>query len=122
MVVKVVGLLAFLGLAGCGQHLEQSAEKSSKRLDIAKDFLRKNELEAAEAECNKAIAYNANNDEAYVVRGLVMMVRAYETKKTMEIDSCLTGVDAEATDRDLQTFLAKADIDFERAVLVTPEY
>src|SRR5262249_26516435 len=109
------GLLVFLAIIGCGQHVEQSAERSSKRLDIAKDFLRKNELEAAEAECNKAIAYNGKNDEAYVVRGLVSMVRAFQTKKTMEIDGCLTGLDAEATDRDLQLFLSKADLDFERA-------
>lgn len=122
MTGKALGLLVFLGVTGCGQHVEHSVEKSSKRLDIAKDFLRKNELEAAEAECNKAIAYNASNDEAYVVRGLIQMVRAYETKKTMEIDGCLTGVDAEATDRDLQTFLAKADIDFEQAAAVTPDY
>jgi Tfp pilus assembly protein PilF len=122
MTGKALGLLVFLGVTGCGQHVEHSVEKSSKRLDIAKDFLRKNELEAAEAECNKALAFNPNNDEAYNVRGLIQMVRAYETKKTMEIDGCLTGVDAEATDRDLQTFLAKADIDFEQAAAVTPDY
>ena len=111
-----------LGVSGCGTHVERSAEKSSKRLDIAKDFLRKNELEAAEAECNKAIAYNPSNDEAYVVRGLVHMVRAYETRRSMEIDGCLTGLDADATDRDLQTFLAKADVDFEQAAALTPDY
>lgn len=111
-----------LGSIGCGQHIEHSAEKSAKRLDIAKDFLRKNELEAAEAECNRAIAYNPNNDEAYVVRGLVSMVRAYDAKRVMEIDSCLTGLDAEATDRDLQAFLAKADVDFQEAAAVTPDY
>ncbi len=122
MTGKAVGLLVLLGLTGCGARLEQSAEKSAKRLDIAKDFLRKNELEAAEAECNKAIAYNPNNDEAYVVRGLVAMVRAYETQRSMEIESCLTGLDLEATDRDLQVFLAKADVDFEQAALVTPDY
>ncbi|HEY5945680.1 MAG TPA: tetratricopeptide repeat protein [Kofleriaceae bacterium] len=122
MTGKALGLLAFLGMSGCGQHLEHSVEKSSKRLDIAKDFLRKNELEAAEGECNKALAYNSNNDEAYVVRGLISMVRAYGAKKSLEIDSCLTGLDAEATDRDLQTFLAKADVDFEHAALVTPDY
>ncbi len=122
MTGKALGLLVFLGLIGCGTHVEHSVEKSSKRLDIAKDFLRKNELEAAEAECNKAIAYNTKNDEAYVVRGLVAMVRAYEAKRSLEIESCLTGLDADATDRDLQTFLAKADIDFEHAALVTPDY
>lgn len=122
MIGKALGSLVLLGVVGCGQHIEHSVEKSSKRLDIAKDFLRKNELEAAEAECNKAIAYNTNNDEAYVVRGLVAMVRAYETKRTMEIDSCLTGLDAEATDRDLQIFLAKADVDFGQAAALTPDY
>ena len=122
MTGKAVGLLVLASLTGCGARLEQSAEKSAKRLDIAKDFLRKNELEAAEAECNKAIAYNPNNDEAYVVRGLVAMVRAYETQRSMEIESCLTGLDLEASDRDLQTFLAKADVDFEQAALVTPDY
>ena len=122
MTGNALGLLLVLCVGGCGAHVEQSTEKSSKRLDIAKDFLRKNELEAAEAECNKAIAFNPNNDEAYVVRGLVSMVRAYETKRSMEIDSCLTGLDAEASDRDLQTFLAKADVDFERAAHLTPDY
>jgi len=121
MTGKAVGLLVLLSV-GCGQHLEHSAEKSQKRLDIAKDFLRKNELEAAEAECNKAIAYNTNNDEAYVVRGLVSMIRAYEARRSMEIDSCLTGLDAEATDRDLQAFLSRADIDFEQAAALTPDY
>jgi Tfp pilus assembly protein PilF len=122
MTGKALGLLVFLGSVGCAPHVEHSAEKSAKRLDIAKDFLRKNELEAADAECNKAIAYNAKNDEAYLVRGLVSMVRAYEAKRSMEIDGCLTGLDAEATDRDLQTFLAKADVDFEQAAQVTPDY
>jgi Tfp pilus assembly protein PilF len=121
MTGKVVGFLVFLCI-GCGTHVERSTEKSQKRLDIAKDFLRKNELEAAEAECNRAIAFNQNNEEAYVVRGLVSMIRAYEARRSMEIDGCLTGVDAEATDRDLQTFLATADIDFERAAQVTPDY
>lgn len=122
MNAKALGLLVFVGALGCGARVEHSIEKSAKRLDIAKDFLRKNELEAAEAECNKAIAYNPKNEEAYVVRGLVSMVRAYETKRSMEIDSCLTGLDAEASDRDLQMFLAKADVDFERAVALTPDY
>ncbi|HEY5921060.1 MAG TPA: tetratricopeptide repeat protein [Kofleriaceae bacterium] len=122
MIGKALGLLVFISSIGCGARVEHSAEKSSKRLDIAKDFLRKNELEAAEAECNKALAYNPSNDEAYVVRGLVFMIRAYEAKRSMEIDSCLTGLDAEATDRDLQTFLSKADVDFEHAALVTPDY
>jgi Tfp pilus assembly protein PilF len=98
-----------------------SARSAEKRLAICKDFLSKNELEAAEAECTKAIELGGL-DEAYVVRGLVSMIRALAAKKSMEVDGCLTGIDADATDKDLQTSLAKADQDFEAAAKVTPDY
>lgn len=118
-----LAIVLALGATGCPPGgIEQSPEKSSKRLDICKDFLQKNDLEAANAECTKAIAYNTNNDEAYVVRGLIAFVRATAAKKSMEVDGCLTGVDAEATDKDLQTHLTKADQDFETAAKITPDY
>jgi len=116
------GLLLFL-LAACGTfHDEHSAEKSSKRLDIAKDFLKKHQLEAAEHECGVAIGLNPQNDEAYVTRGLVSLVRARDTEVTLEIDNCLTGVDAEATRKDMDASLMKADADFEQAAKISPEY
>jgi Tfp pilus assembly protein PilF len=123
MQVNALVLLAFLG-SGCVFMPDHShdTKKSQDRLDMAKDYLHKHELEAAESECNKAIALNHDNDEAYVVLGLVEMVRTVDTQRTMEIDSCLTGLDREATQRDLDQALAKADLDFERAAKVTPEY
>jgi Tfp pilus assembly protein PilF len=115
------GLLVIL--AACtGRHLERDAGKSATRLDLAKDFLRKHQLEAAETETNRSLAFNPANDEAYVIRGLVHMVRAIDTMRTLEIESCLTGVDAEITQRDLDSHLKKADQDFERATKVTPDY
>ena len=114
-------LLVFFASA-CGVHDERFAGKSSTRLDLAKDFLKKHQLEAAENECNKAIALNPANDEAYLVRGLVQFQRAVDTKRIMEIDGCLTGVDAEASAKDLDTFLQKADLDFEQSLKVSPEY
>jgi tetratricopeptide (TPR) repeat protein len=119
---NTLGLLAILAMAGCVQHDEHDLAKSSNRLDLAKDFLRKHQLEAAEAECNRALAFNAGNDEAYNVRGLVAMVRALDTVRTLEIDTCLTGIDAEVTQRDLDKFLHKADADFASAAKLTPEY
>lgn len=107
---------------GCGQHAtEKSVEKSNKRLEIAKDFLQKNDLEGAEGESNKAIAFNPNNDEAYMLRGLVSFVRAVQTKRTLD-DNCLTGVDAEATMKDLDMHLAKADQDFDKATRISPDF
>jgi len=122
MRVNHVVLLVFS--AGCMMMPDHSHDmkKSQDRLDMAKDFLRKHQLEAAESECNKALAFNHDNDEAYVVRGLVSMIRTVDTQRTMEIDSCLTGVDREVTQRDLDQTLAKADLDFERAAKVTPDY
>jgi hypothetical protein len=105
-----------LVLFACGQfHDERSPEKSAKRLDIAKDFLNKHQLEAAEHECGVAIALNPANDEAYVTRGQVSLVRARDTDVTLEIDNCLTGLDAEATRKDMDAALLKADADFEQA-------
>lgn len=43
-------------------------------------------------------------------------------QRTLEIDSCLTGVDAEATHKDLDATLRKADRDFEQATKVAPDY
>jgi Tfp pilus assembly protein PilF len=122
---KTFVLLTFLSTSvifGCGLHQEQSTAKSATRLDLAKDFLRKHQLEAAETECNRALAFNQANDEAYLVRGLVFMVRAIDTQRTMEVDTCLTGLDLEATQKDLDGALHKADDDFGIASKVTPDY
>ena len=107
---------------GCPQTIERDVAKSQTRLDIAKDFLRKHELEAAETECNRSIALNPGNDEAYNLRGLISLVRAMDTQRSLEIDGCLTGLDAEATHTDLDAQLHKAEKDFAEAVKITPDY
>jgi len=109
-------------LTGCQMHSDKDVAKSSTRLDLAKDFLRKHQLEAADTECNRALAFNPANDEAYNIRGLVAMVRALDTQRMLEIESCLTGVDAEVTQRDLDGLLRKADGDFAAAAKISPEY
>jgi tetratricopeptide (TPR) repeat protein len=120
------GFLVILPVAlvfGCaGMRTERSVAKSSTRLDLAKDFLRKHQLEAAEMEVKRALALNPANEEAYLVRGLVHLVRAIDTQRTLEIEACLTGVDAEATHQDLEASLKKASADFAQAVKLTPDY
>lgn len=119
--ILIASIVAMAGLAGCPKT-EHNVAKSQTRLDLAKDFLSKRQLEAAEAECNKALALNPSNDEAYNIRGLVSMLRAIETQNTLEIAACLTGVDAEATHRDLDRFLKQADADFAKAIKIAPDY
>jgi len=116
-------LLIVAAASGCFQgKTEKDAARSATRLDLAKDFLRKHELEAAQTESDRSLALNPANDEAYVVRGLVWMVRAIDTQRTLEIEACLTGLDAEATQKDLDTFLRKADADFATAAKLSPDY
>ena len=120
---KCSGLLALIAAVACvPKASERDQAKSATRLDLAKDFLRKHQLEAATAESNRSLAYNPSNDEAYNIRGLVEMVYAVDTQRTLEIDACLTGVDAEATRGDLDKHLSSAERDFEQATKVNPEY
>ncbi|HEX8107159.1 MAG TPA: hypothetical protein VF516_05490, partial [Kofleriaceae bacterium] len=67
MVRNTLGLLAIFAVAGCAMHDERDPAKSATRLDLAKDFLRKHQLEAADSECSRALAFNPANDEAYNV-------------------------------------------------------
>lgn len=122
-----LGLLALAALPtacflGSDAVSEKSIAKSATRLDLAKDFLRKHQLEAAHTETNRALAYHPQNDEAYNVRGLVSIVHAIDTQRTLEIEACLTGVDAEATQQDLDNHLKKADADFAQAAKLSPDY
>ena len=119
---KALGLLAICAMAGCLQRDDRELAKSATRLDLAKDFLRKHQLEAADTECNRALAFNPANDEAYNIRGLVAMVRALDTQRMLEIDACLTGLDADVSQRDLDGFLRKADGDFAAAARLSPDY
>ena len=112
-----------VALAGCPQRTtEADLTKSSARVDLAKDFLQKHELEAAGAEAERAIALAPGNEEAYLVRGLVAHVRALDALRLMEVDSCLTGVDAEAIQRDIDENLLKAEQDFTKATQLAPDF
>lgn len=114
-------LVSCLFFASC-PSLSHDPAKSSTRLELAKDFLLKHELETAEAEANRALAYNPQNEEAFWVRGLIAYVQAIDAQRMLETDGCLTGVDAEAVQKDLDLALAKADGDFKRATELARDY
>lgn len=121
----IILISAAAGAAGVGcwkGDVERDAAKSANRLDIAKDLLRKHQLEAAQTESNRSLALNPANDEAYLIRGLVHMVRAIDAQRSLEIEGCLTGIDAEATQKDLDANLKKADDDFAYAVKINADY
>lgn len=111
-----------LALAACPGSRTRDPKKSNTRLDLAKDFLRKGQLEAAEQEGQKALGFDGRNVEAHNVLGLVDFVRALNNFKDREVDQCLTGVDREAAIPDFDRFLKSADQHFGNAIEINREY
>lgn len=107
--------------AGC-PRTEGDPARSQTRLELARDFLMKHQLEAAENEANKAIAYLPTNEEAYNVRGLVHHLRALDNQRLLEVDGCVTGLDADALRADIEKELGLGEADFRKAASLAPDY
>lgn len=121
--VRIVKIAIVALLSACPRpHSDADLSKSQTRLDLARDFLRKHELEAADAETGRALALHPGNEDAYLLRGLVSLVRASDGLRLVEVEGCLTGVDAESVQRDIDENLLKAEIDFRKATELAPEF
>jgi Tfp pilus assembly protein PilF len=104
-----------LPLVGCPRDAMED-RKSHTRVELAKDFLRRGELDAAEVEAGKALAHDPRSADAEYVLGLVAYLRAVNNLRVMEVDDCLTGIDAEALRNEMDAFLADAEGHLGRAV------
>lgn len=121
--VSGAALVVLMVHAGCPRPTsEADLSKSAARVELAKDFLRKHELEAAGSEADRAITLAPGNEEAYLVRGLVAHVRALDALRLLEVEACLTGVDAEALQREIDENLVRAESDFAKAVKLAPDF
>lgn len=121
LVLAGVALAASAG-ATCSGRVKGDPARSDTRLQLAKDYLAKNQLEAAEAEADKAIAYLPTSDDAFNVRGIIHMMRARAAERALTIEACLTGLDAEAMRKVKDQQLAAARSDFERATHLAPDF
>ncbi|MEM9493788.1 MAG: hypothetical protein AAGC55_31870, partial [Myxococcota bacterium] len=116
-------LAALAGCPGTAPRTdEQSARKSQTRLDLARDFLSKRQIEPAETEAGKAIALDPNNEEAHQLLGLIDLLRGLDAQHLLEIEECLSGVDADALRAEKDGYLAAAELHFAQAVTIDPEY
>lgn len=118
----VAVLFAASILIGCPGIGARDTKKSATRLDLAKDFLRKGQLEAAGTEAKRALAYDSANAEANHVLGLVDLMHGLSAHRLLEIDECLTGVDAEALEQEKNQHLSSAEAHFARASQLDPDY
>jgi tetratricopeptide (TPR) repeat protein len=116
-------LATFACVAACGPKVD--VKKSDTRLDIAKELLRSGkltQLKEAELEARKALAYNPDSADAFRVLGLIDYLRAVRNVQVLEVDDCLTGVDAEALREELDRHLLDAEEDLAAAVKRDPEF
>jgi tetratricopeptide (TPR) repeat protein len=121
--VPAICCAALLGSAGCGgPQGAQDRDRSQTRLELAKDFLRKGQLQAAETEAQKAVSLNERNEEAHYVLGLIDLMHANAAHRTTEIEECLTGIDAEVQDTEAQTRLRDAETHLARASSLAPDF
>ena len=115
-------MIAVAALAAGCPGVEADPKKSQTRLDLARDFFTRNEMEAAEAEANKALGFMPRNDEAHNLLGLIELTRAVNTQKDLEVAGCLTGLDAEALRSEVDRRLENAAGHFRRAAAISEEY
>ena len=97
-------------------------KRATTRLELAKDYLGRGQLEAAEGEARKALEFDGDNVEALNVLGLVDYLRAVNNFNLLEVEDCLIGVDAEGLRVEMDELLTRADRQFRRALELDDEY
>ncbi len=114
---------AVLSASSCGdKNAAIDSKKSNNRTELAKDFLSRNELPAARLEAQKAIRHNPKNAEAYSILGLIDFLSGVNNFRLLEIDDCLTGIDAEGLQEEMAEFFQAAESSFDRATKADLEY
>lgn len=121
LLLMSIGALSLCSAASCGAP-PVNTKKSHTRLELAKDFLSRQELPAARREAQKALEHNPKNAEAHTVLGLVDYLKALNNHRLLEMEDCLTGVDAEAMRQEMVESWHAAGASFGRAVSLDPSY
>lgn len=115
-----LGALALLAGATCAGSKPRDPKRAATRIDLAKEFLRKGDLDAAEQEAQRALGYDDRAAEGHRILGLADFLRAQNNYRLRELEDCLTGVDAEALLQQFQRNLEDADAHLEQAGKLEP--
>jgi len=121
--VWLVALGTVTLVAGCPKP-EGDLKRSQTHLDLATAELSepRPNLDMVIDEATQAIGYLSTNEEAYNLRGVAYLLRAQLAKHSLDTADCLTGLDAEAQQAEVDEQLGKAGPDFERAVALAPDF
>ena len=86
--IKAITILFTLALLLCPNHLVLAKSKV-KSLDIAKGFFKDGNIQAAFAECNKVIEKEPKNDEAYLLRGWLLLYANKPKRALLEFNKVI---------------------------------
>jgi tetratricopeptide (TPR) repeat protein len=111
--------LALALAAGCGGP-KLDAKCATNRLELAKEYLAKLDVDNAQREADRSVACNPTNEEAENLLGLIDFLRAVKNVQLLEVDDCIEGVDAEALALEKGEQLRAAEQHFTRATELAP--
>lgn len=120
-IISIACCLAW-GLVGLGCGAKANPKKSHTRLELAKNFLSNGQLEAANREAKVALTHDSENPGAYYVLGTIAYLRAVQNVQLLEVDECLTGLDAESLRAEMDTHFQEAERYYAKTVVLDPEY
>lgn len=100
----------------------RDVQKSRNRVDLALDLLSKGDDVGAEGEIKKAVAFDAGNEEAYNVWGMIYVKRAADKTTLVEYLNCLEGIEGEVLRTERDEAVRTAESKFKQAVRLAPDY
>jgi Tfp pilus assembly protein PilF len=112
----------FLTQAGATCGTRRDTPRSRNRVDLAKDYLGKGELEAAETEVKKAVGFDAENEDAYNVWGLIYVVRANNATNLYQVHDCIEGVERDALASEADDNMRLAAEKFDQAIKLGADF
>lgn len=100
----------------------KNPKKSFNQLNLAKNRFQNADYAQAEVHALKAITYDPQSFEAHYLLGMIDLREVYVQKKILELDGCLTGMDATAHREEMSEFLGKARSHFKTAITLDSNY
>lgn len=118
---RLLGIVCMLTLGtACPQRIDP--KRSDTHVNLAREHQRNGELEGARSELRKALAYDPKNEEAHNQLGLVWLELARRNTMLLEVNDCLTGIDAEAIRSEMTDALTRAREEFSAAIGADDEF
>lgn len=109
-------------VGACSGSSPKNTKASTTRADLARDSASNWQLDQAEAEAHRSLSFNPKNSDAHWVLGSVDFQRASLAHMQLEVNQCLTGIDAQALMGDKARLLTDADKHFAQAVKLDPRH